>query len=138
VDALSFDRAACLTSSAVAAILDDLQATQETPHAAAATGGARGWSVVVIVTPAAPGDGLDHLTQCDRDCLALLAQCSLPVPVVRVRKLLEQRGIGVWGEATVKRSLSRLRRLKLVSNSRSGQRGYFLPESSPIVRKAAG
>jgi hypothetical protein len=36
----------------------------------------------------------------------------------------------------VKRSLARLRRLKLVSNSRRGQRGYFLPESSPIVRKA--
>jgi hypothetical protein len=138
VDAHHFDRAACLASSLVGGILDDLHATHEPPHAAAAAGSAHGWSVVVIVTPGAAGDGLDHLTQCDRDCLALLAQCSLPVPVVRVRKLLEQRGIGVWGEATVKRSLARLRRLKLVSNSRRGQRGYFLPESSPIVRKSAG
>jgi hypothetical protein len=136
VDATPFDRAACLASGAVSSILDDLHATNESPHAAAATGVAHGWSVVVIVTPAAPGDGLDHLRQCDRDCLALLAQCSVPVPVVRVRKLLEQRGIGVWGEATVKRSLARLRRLGLVSNSRRGQRGYYLPESSPIVRKA--
>jgi hypothetical protein len=51
---------------------------------------------------------------------------------------MDDRGIGVWGIATVKRSLSRLRRLQLVSNSKRGQRGYFLPESSPIVRKAAG
>jgi hypothetical protein len=74
--------------------------------------------VVVIVTPAAPGDGLDNLTQCDRDCLALLAQATAPMPGVRVRKELEDRHISVWGVATVKRSLSRLRRLKLVSNSK--------------------
>jgi hypothetical protein len=136
MDATPFDRAASLASAYAVQAVEDLHASKDSPHAAAGTATAHGWNVVVIVTPAAPGDGLDHLTQCDRDCLALLAQCSLPVPVVRVRKLLEQRGIGVWGEATVKRSLARLRRLKLVSNSRRGQRGYFLPESSPIVRKA--
>jgi hypothetical protein len=42
------------------------------------------------------------------------------------------------GVAAVKRSLARLRRMKLVSNPRRGARGYFLPESSPIVRKATG
>jgi hypothetical protein len=136
VDAQHFDRAACVASSVVGTILDNLHAIQEPPHAAAACGSAHGWSVVVIFTPAALGDGLDGLTQCDRDCLALLAQTIVPLPGVRVRKELENRHIGVYGVATVKRSLSRLRRLKLVSNSKRGQRGYFLPESSPIVRKS--
>jgi hypothetical protein len=35
VDAQHFDRAVCLASSVVGAILDDLHATQETPHAPA-------------------------------------------------------------------------------------------------------
>jgi hypothetical protein len=86
VDAHPFDRAACLASSVVGSILDDRHVTQEMPHAAAATGAAHGWSVVVIVTPVGAGDDLDALTQCDWDCLALLAQTTSPMPGVRVRK----------------------------------------------------
>jgi hypothetical protein len=138
VDVHPFDRAACLATGAASSILDDLKVTSESPHSASATASAHGWSVVVIVTPAAPGDGLDHLTRCDRDCLALLAQATAPLSGRRVRKEMEGRGVGVWGLVTVKRSLAKLRRLRLVSNSKRGQRGYFLPETSPVVRKAAG
>jgi hypothetical protein len=136
VDAIPFDRAASVASAHAGAVLDDLHPTGEPPHAAAATASAHGWSVVVIVTPA--GDGLDGLSECDRDCLKLLAQLTVPMSAVRVRKEMERRGVGVWGIATVKRSLSRLRRLRLISNSKRGERGYFLPETSPIVGKAAG
>ena len=45
---------------------------------------------------------------------------------VRIRHLLEKKDIGVWGEATVKRSLAKLRKLKLICNSSHRPRGYFL------------
>src|SRR4051794_14864263 len=138
MDAVAFDRAASLASAYALQAVEDLHAGKDMPHAAAGTATAHGWSVVVIVTPAAPGDGLDHLTQCDRDCLALLAQATAPLSGHRVRKAMEGRGVGVWGLVTVKRSLAKLRRLRLVSNSRRGQRGYFLVETAPIIRKAAG
>jgi hypothetical protein len=76
MDAVAFDRAASLASASV----EDLHDSKDVPHAAAGTATAHGWSVVVIVTPAAPGDGIDNLTQCDRDCLALLAQATAPAP----------------------------------------------------------
>src|SRR5262249_58196641 len=65
---------------------------------AAAGSTAGGWSVVVILTPApAPaGDG-PRLSQCDLDCLALLAQAKEPLSGVRVRKQLDSPAGGRGG-----------------------------------------
>src|SRR5262245_31614651 len=136
VDAAPLDRAACLAAAHGAALLADLKASGAAPGHAAFAGSAGGYCVLVIVAPSGPAEGIDGLSQCERDCLALLAQATAPLSAVRVRRELEKRGIGIWGIATVKRALARLRRLGLVSNARRGARGYYLPETSPIVRKA--
>lgn len=106
------------------------------PHTATATASANGWTVLVIACPAPVADSTPGLTQCDRDCLTLLAQAAEPLSGVCVRRELEKRGIGVWGLITVKRSLAKLRRLGLVSNARKGARGYFLPEAAPLLGTA--
>jgi hypothetical protein len=138
VDAIPFDRAVALASAYALQAVEDLHASKDAPHNASGVATAHGWNVLVIVAPATPcqDERPDLLSECDRDCLAQLAQAKEPLSGVRVRRGLEKGGIGVWGIATVKRSLAKLRRLKLVSNSRRGARGYFLPETAPIVRKA--
>ena len=115
-----------------------MKASGALPHALSLLAQAHGWSALVILTPSALGEGIDGLSQCDRDCLTLLAQATVPLSGVSVRKQLEKRGIGIWGIATVKRSLAKLRKMKLICNSKKGARGYSIPDVSPIVRKAAG
>jgi hypothetical protein len=127
VRALLCDRArACLTA---------LQEAEHTPQPAGALHAAAGWTVLLLVFPTSVGDGEPGLTACDRDCLSLLAQAREPLSGVRVRAELERRGIAVYGEATVKRSLAKLRRRGLVSNSRTAPRGYYLPEILPVSRE---
>jgi hypothetical protein len=88
------------------------------------------------VFPAAKeGDSPPELTQCDRDCLTLLAMQQCPISAYKMCKEIEHRGIGVWGIATVKRSLSRLKRRGLVANSRKRPRGYYLPEKRPLFHR---
>jgi hypothetical protein len=106
VDGQPIDRAGSLLRAYRDLLLDDLKRCGDVPRCSAATASADGWSVLVIACPAPAADGAAGLTQCDRDCLTLLAQSPEPVSGVRVRRELEKRGIGVWGEATVKRSLA--------------------------------
>src|SRR5262249_39593167 len=82
------------------------------PEAAVRTGG--GWTVLALAHP--PPDGAGHvgLTDCDVDCLSLLAQTRAPLSAERVCRGLEKHRIGVYGIATVKRALARLKRMGLV------------------------
>jgi hypothetical protein len=126
VRALLCERArACLTA---------LREAEHTPQPAAALHAAAGWTVLLLVFPTPVGDDEPGLTACDRDCLGLLAQAKEPLSGVRVRAELERRGIAVYGEVTVKRSLAKLRRRGVVSNSRMAPRGYYLPETLPLSR----
>jgi Fe2+ or Zn2+ uptake regulation protein len=78
------------------------------------------------------------LTECDRHCLTLLATQQRPISCYQLCKELESRGIGVWGIATVKRSLARLKRLGAVANSRKRPRGYYLPEKQSLFLRHLG
>ena len=50
---------------------------------------------------------------------------------------MERRGIAIYGEATVKRSLAKLKRQGLVRNSRKAPRGYSLPETFSLGAELA-
>ena len=89
------------------------------------------------VYPSAAGEGLAGLSRCERDCLELLPQEKEPLPAKLIRRDLEARRFGRYSVATIKRALSRLRRLKAVANSRKAPRGYYLAEALPLVRLAA-
>jgi hypothetical protein len=99
---------------------------------------AGGWSVLLIAFPTPKDEQGDVcLSECEKACLALLGQFSEPVPGLRACAELERRGLGIFGEATVKRALARLKNLGLIANARTKRRGYFLPESSPLYRRLA-
>jgi hypothetical protein len=97
-----------------------------------------GWTLLLIASPTQPEGKEFGLTACDRDCLSLLAQTQEPLSGVRARRELERRRIGIYGVVTVKRSLAKLKRLGLISNSPTSPRGYYLPESLPLFRRLAG
>jgi hypothetical protein len=50
---------------------------------------------------------------------------------------MKKRGV-LWGEATVKRSLARMKRMNILYNSCKSPNGYFLPEALPLLRHATG
>ena len=116
------------------ACLAELQSSGEAPCPEAAIRAAGGWTVFVLAFATPSGDETPGLTECDRDCLALLAQVREPLSGVRARKELEKRGLGIYGLVTVKRSLVKLKRMHLVGNSKRRPRGYFLPENLPLFR----
>jgi len=90
--------------------------------------------VLVVVAASRPGDDPPGLNPCGKDILALLATAEEPLSGERIRKEMEKQGIGVHAQITVKRTLARLRKEKVVSNSRRAPRGYFLPERLPLLR----
>ena len=96
------------------------------------------WSVLLIAfpTPKNQSDGV-CLSDCEKACLGLLAQLREPISGLRACAELEQRGLGIYGEATVKRALARLKNRGLIANARSHRRGYYLPEASPLPRRLA-
>jgi hypothetical protein len=99
--------------------------------------GGGGWLLLLIATPAPPGGEVPGLTDCDRACLALLAQVHEHLSAGRVRRELERRRIAIHGLSTVKRSLAKLRlRLGLIGNSRRSPRGYYVPANAPLFRQA--
>ena len=115
-----------------------LQTTGEVAQAEAVLRAAGGWSVLLIAFPTPKDEQADVcLSGCEKACLALLGQFSEPIPGLRACAELERRGLGIYGEATVKRALARLKSLGLVANARKKRRGYFLPESSPLYRRLA-
>jgi hypothetical protein len=68
--------------------------------------------VLVLAYPVLPGEDTPVLTDCDKDCLALLAQAQEPLSAARVRRILEKRGIGIHAEITALREqLAECRRL---------------------------
>jgi hypothetical protein len=137
MDSNPIDRVRSLVAGHGHALMADLLKSNAAPRAEAASLNESGWSVLVLAFPCRPAEGTPGLTQCDRDVITLLGQAPEPLPASRIRKDLEQVGIGVYGIATVKRSLARLLRLGIVANSKRTPRGYYLPETLPLVRRAA-
>jgi hypothetical protein len=119
------------------ACLRDLASAPDAPRAEAALESSGGWAVLAVAFPVPADPGIPYLTDCDRDCLALLGQVTEPLSGARACRELEQRGLGVYGLATVKRSLSRLKRLGLLVNSRRSPRGYSLVSPLPLFRRPA-
>jgi hypothetical protein len=95
-----------------------------------------GWTLLVSLFPTptlAPDAGHD-LTAFDRDCLRLLSVADRPLPAERVRDALEKGGVNIWGLVTVKRSLAKLKRLRVVFNTHKPPRGYYLAEKHTLFR----
>ena len=131
---LSADRVRSLVIGHAHSCLGALLQAGGEPRPEAAACADAGWTVVVIAYPTPAGDGSPGLSPCERDCLTLLARVQEPLPAARVRKEMERSGLAVHAEITVKRSLARLKRLGLVDASRTGKRGYFLPDHGPLFR----
>jgi hypothetical protein len=118
--------------------LEGLVESGRAPRAEAAWSSRGGWTVISLAVPTPGGEESPRLTACDIDCLRLLASSDEPVSGVRARREMETRSIGVYGLATVKRALARLKRLGVVANARRGARGYYLPANAPLFRRPAG
>jgi hypothetical protein len=128
------DKAASLACGYAGLILDDLLNSKDTPGHAAAVVASAGWTVLVVVAASRPGEGVPGLNPCGKDILALLATAQEPLSGERICRQMEKQGIGVHAQITVKRTLARLRKARVVSNSRRSPRGYFLPERLPLMR----
>jgi len=131
------DRVRPLVSGHAEACLQGLRHSGQPPRPEAVVRTGGGWTVLLVAFGTPPGEAAAGLTDCDRDCLALLAQARQPLSAVRVHRELEQRGIGIWGIATVNRPLARLKRMELVHNSRHSPRGYYLAENLPLFQQLA-
>src|SRR5262245_59417263 len=75
--------------------LADLAATRASPCAEAAIRAASGWTVFVIAFPTPNGDEAPGLTECDRDCLTLLAQVREPLYSCGRSRIASASGLGV-------------------------------------------
>jgi hypothetical protein len=128
------DRVRSLVLGYARPLADDLTAAGcvPRPEAAVETGG--GWTILVAALPTPAGEDVPVLTDCDRDCLLLLAGAQEPMSAARVCCDLEKRGLGIYAEITVKRSLAKLKRWQLVANRKRAPRGYYLPENLPLFR----
>jgi hypothetical protein len=134
----SGDRVRWFVTNHAEECVENLQETGETPRPEAALRTEGRWTVLVAAFPTPSDQGVPlGLTECDHNCLALLAQARQPLSGARVRKELEIRNVGIYGLITVKRSLAKLKRMGLVLNSRRAARGYYLPETLPLVQHAA-
>jgi hypothetical protein len=131
------DPVRALVARSAQSCLDDLFRSGQAPRPEPVLRSSAGWTVLVVAYPTPDGFPALQLSDCDQDCLSLLAQARSPLPAVRIRRELEERGLGVWGIATVKRSLARLKRLRLVGNSRRSPRGYSLEENAPLLHRLA-
>jgi hypothetical protein len=128
------DRVRALVQTVAATCLGELADAGVVPRPEGVLQAWAGWSVLVLTFPTPAGEGEPGLTDCDKDCLALLARADEPLSAARVRRDLERRGIGIWAEVTVKRALAKLKGRGLVCNSRRSRRGYYLPENLPLFR----
>jgi hypothetical protein len=119
-------------------LIGDLLKAGDAPRVEAARLSADGWTVEVRAFPSGPGEGLEGLSRCEVGCLEVLHQSKEPLVAKLIRKELQVRGMGRFSIATVKRALSHLRRLQVISNTRKAPRGYYLVASLPLVRLASG
>jgi hypothetical protein len=111
-----------------------LHSTDLPPRPEAVLEARGGWTVLAFALPTPAGLGVPGLTECDRDCLALLAQAPEPLSAARVCRDLEKRGLGIYAEITVKRSLAKLKRWGQLGTRRRAPRGYYLPDNLPLFR----
>jgi hypothetical protein len=96
-----------------------------------------GCSITLSVSPVGAGAPSPvGQTECEEACLTLLAQLrGEPISGRRAVKEMERRGIGIFGEATVRRALRRLKQDGEICGCRQGRPGYFLPTALPIVKE---
>jgi hypothetical protein len=123
-----------------AACLESLLGAGAPPRPVSAVLSGGGWTVRVSVSPSPADPGAaPRLSECERDCLELLVQLHEPMSAARLRRALEERGVGVWAGITVKRALARLhKQLRLIRNNRRGARGYWHPDAPSLFPRAAG
>jgi hypothetical protein len=133
----TIDRVRSLVVGHGSACLAELEQSAAIPRAEASLQNGARWTLLVVALPLPTGQGVPGLTECDRDCLALLARSNEPLSAARARRELERGTGGVYAEITVKRSLTKLKRLGIVCNSRKRPRGYYLPEALPLLRQIA-
>jgi hypothetical protein len=97
---------------------------------AVAVGG--GWKVTVLVERDAPAE---PLTECDSHVEELLLHSQYGLSARGIRNKLKRAG-HLWGIATVKRSLAKLKRLGCVYASRKRPKGYWHRQNLPLFRRA--
>lgn len=114
------------------ACLADIRALRdERPQTAVQSSG--DWTVVVAVVPNLKSEEAVVLSECDQLCLGILSASQVPLTAsVVCRKLKQQPGVWPYALITVKRSLAKLRRAGLISNSRYRPRGYWLARNVPL------
>src|SRR5262245_11077199 len=91
-----------------------------------------GATVMVAVFPSLPDCDAPDLSECDQAVLTLLAGKHFTFPAQRIRDELEIRGLYVCSLDTIKRSLQKLKGLRLVVSSKRKPRGYHLPDDIPL------
>jgi len=89
-------------------------------------------TVIVAAFSPLPDHDAPDLTECDQAILTLLAGRNINVPARRIRNELETRGLYVCSLDTIKRSLCKLKALRLVVSSKKKPRGYHLPDDLPL------
>ncbi len=89
-------------------------------------------TVVVAAFSPLPDHDAPDLTECDQAVLTLLAGRTINVPAPRIRDELETRGLYVCSLDTIKRSLRKLKGLRLIVSSKRKPRGYHLPDDIPL------
>src|SRR5438067_2256038 len=96
------DKVRALVRGHASACLADLGQVAVLPRPEAAAVSADGWTVLVLALPARPGEEAG-LTDCERDCLALLAGADEPLSGERAWRKMKRGPLGPHGLATVKR-----------------------------------
>jgi hypothetical protein len=91
-----------------------------------------GATVIVAAFPPVPDHDAPDLSECDQAVLTLLAGRTINVPAPRIRDELETRGLYVCSLDTIKRSLRKLKGLRLIVSSKRKPRGYHLPDDIPL------
>jgi hypothetical protein len=127
------NRARCLVAGQAHSLLGDLLKASAESRCEAASLSSDGWSVIAVAYSAGEGESNKVPSECDRDCLVLLARARRPLPAWFVREQLEEAHL-IYGIATVKRALARWHRLGLVDLSERPPRGYYLSERLPLLR----
>jgi hypothetical protein len=130
------DRVRSLVTGHAQLLSGDLASVPDPPRPETAVVSDQGWTVLVVAVPTPPGAGVPDLTECERDCIAVLMAADGPRSGVRVHRLLK-RANAFYGLATVKRALARLKRLGILTNSRRAPQGYAVAGDFPLFRRPA-
>jgi hypothetical protein len=129
------DRVGSLVEGYAELALDDLLQAGALPCLRAAVRISGGLKVTVTVEPAQQGDGTpEALTECDHLVEQLLRGAQYALSAKGIRKKL-QKDNQLWGLATVKRSLAKLKRLGRVVASRKRPKGYWHADNHPLFRR---